>query len=269
MGLHWLYRLTLEHWHLSNIVFWSKNRVHFSIYLGFKICLSPTFHSFSYTYIYFGILISYPVTLEFLHRWSYFGEGNCNPLQYSCLENPLDRGGWWAAVYGVIQSRTWLKRLSMHACIEEGNSNPLQCSCLENPRDRGAWWAAVYGVTQSWTRLKRLSSGCIISLNSNSICLLFLFAYLIVLVRHLAPFWTEVVKASKHHCLVIRIGDVFSVTPSVGDLSLFSFFLACQEVCQFYQSLKRNSIWFHWFFSPVVFAVLCSVLSSGPLISDL
>ena len=35
-----------------------------------------------------------------------------NPLQYSCLENPRDRGAWWAAVYGVAQSRTRLKRLS-------------------------------------------------------------------------------------------------------------------------------------------------------------
>ena len=86
------------------------------------------------------------------------GEGNGNPLQCSCLENPRDRGAWWAAVYGVAQSRTRLKRLSMHACIGKGNGNPLQCSCLENPRDRGAWWAADYGVAQSQTRLKRLSS---------------------------------------------------------------------------------------------------------------
>ena len=40
------------------------------------------------------------------------GEGNGNPLQCSCLENPGDGGAWWAAVYGVAQSRTWLKRLS-------------------------------------------------------------------------------------------------------------------------------------------------------------
>ena len=86
------------------------------------------------------------------------GEGNGNPLQYSCLENPLCRGAWWAAVHGVAQSQSRLKRLSMHACIGEGNGNALQCSCLENPRDRGARWAAVYGVAQSWTRLKRLSS---------------------------------------------------------------------------------------------------------------
>ena len=45
------------------------------------------------------------------------GEGNGNPLQYSCLENPVDGGAWWAAICGVSQSRTQLKRLSMHACM--------------------------------------------------------------------------------------------------------------------------------------------------------
>ena len=43
---------------------------------------------------------------------SCIGEGNGNPLQCSCLENPRDGGAWWAAVYGVTQSRTRLKRLS-------------------------------------------------------------------------------------------------------------------------------------------------------------
>ena len=36
------------------------------------------------------------------------GEGNSTPLQYSCLENPMDGGAWWAAVHGVAKSRTWL-----------------------------------------------------------------------------------------------------------------------------------------------------------------
>ena len=40
------------------------------------------------------------------------GEGNGNPLQYSCLENPMEGGACWAAVYGVAQSRTRLKQLS-------------------------------------------------------------------------------------------------------------------------------------------------------------
>ena len=42
------------------------------------------------------------------------GEGNGNPLQYSCLENPLNRGAWWALVHRVTKSWTRLRRLSMH-----------------------------------------------------------------------------------------------------------------------------------------------------------
>ena len=48
----------------------------------------------------------------FFHLYAPRGEGNGNPLQYSCLENPMDRGAWWATVLGVAKSRT---RLSMHA----------------------------------------------------------------------------------------------------------------------------------------------------------
>ena len=54
-------------------------------------------------------------TTERLHFYfspSCIGEGNGNPLQCSCLENPRDGGAWWAAVYGVAQSWTRLKRLS-------------------------------------------------------------------------------------------------------------------------------------------------------------
>jgi len=50
--------------------------------------------------------------LHFHFSLSCIGEGNGNPLQSSCLENPRDRGAWWAAVYGVAQSRTRLKWLS-------------------------------------------------------------------------------------------------------------------------------------------------------------
>ena len=51
------------------------------------------------------------------------GEGNGNPLQYSCLENPVDRGAWWAAVHEVAKSRTWLSNftftLHFHALEKE------------------------------------------------------------------------------------------------------------------------------------------------------
>ena len=50
--------------------------------------------------------------LHFHFSLSYIGEGNGNPLQCSCLETPRDGGAWWAAIYGVTQSQTQLKRLS-------------------------------------------------------------------------------------------------------------------------------------------------------------
>ena len=50
--------------------------------------------------------------LPFHVSLSCIGEGNGNPLQCSCLENPRDGGAWWAAIYGISQSRTRLKRLS-------------------------------------------------------------------------------------------------------------------------------------------------------------
>ena len=53
--------------------------------------------------------------LHFHFSLSCIGEGNGNPLQCSCLENPRDGGAWWTAVYGVAQSRTRLKRLSKQA----------------------------------------------------------------------------------------------------------------------------------------------------------
>ena len=53
--------------------------------------------------------------LHFHFSLSCMGEGNGNPLQCSCLENPRDGGAWWAAVYGVTQSRTRLKRLEAAA----------------------------------------------------------------------------------------------------------------------------------------------------------
>ena len=87
------------------------------------------------------------------------------PLQYSCLENPMGGGAWWAAVRGVTT-----ERVSFHfslSCIGEGNGNPLQCSCLENPRDGGAWWAAVYGVRHDWSDLAA-AAAVIITININN-----------------------------------------------------------------------------------------------------
>ena len=58
--------------------------------------------------------------LHFHFSLSCIGEGNGNPLQCSCLKNPRDGEAWWAAVYGVTQSRTRLKWLSSSSSLAEG-----------------------------------------------------------------------------------------------------------------------------------------------------
>ena len=76
-------------------------------------------------------------TTERLHfhlSLSYIGEGNGNLLQCSCLENPRDGGAWWAAVYGVAQSQTRLKRLS---------SSSISGTFVRWPAGVGLWLGAV------------------------------------------------------------------------------------------------------------------------------
>ena len=61
------------------------------------------------------------------------GEGNGNPLQYSCLENPRDGGTCWAAIYGVAQSQTRLKRLSSSSSTLNYLQSKIPCRSLLKP----------------------------------------------------------------------------------------------------------------------------------------
>ena len=80
------------------------------------------------------------------------GEGNGTPLHSSCLENPMDRGAWWAAVRSVAKSRTRLSNFTFtfhfHALAKEmaTHSSVLAWRILGMGE---AWWAAVYGAAQS------------------------------------------------------------------------------------------------------------------------
>ena len=119
--------------------------------------------------------------------------GNGTPLQCSCLENPMDGGAWWAAVYGVAQSWTWMsnftftfhfhaleKEMAIHSSVLAwripGMGDPgglpsmgshrvghdwsdlaiSQYSYLENSMDKWIWWATVHGVENSRTWLSNL-----------------------------------------------------------------------------------------------------------------
>ena len=79
------------------------------------------------------------------------GEGNGTPLQYSCLENPMDGGAWWATVHGVAKSRTRLSDFTFtfhfHALEKEMATHSSVLAWII-PGTGGAWWAAVSGVAE-------------------------------------------------------------------------------------------------------------------------
>ena len=79
--------------------------------------------------------------------------GTCNPLQYSCLENPMDRGTWWITVHWVAKNQTWLKWLSAHidSFYFERRGTKAQgqgiCRFL-------SWFQVPFAVTWQWGRLE-------------------------------------------------------------------------------------------------------------------
>ena len=73
--------------------------------------------------------------LRFHFSFSCIGEGNGNPLQCSCLENPRDGGAWWAAVSGVTQSRTRLKQLGSSS----SSSTPIRMAFIKKTTNNNGW----------------------------------------------------------------------------------------------------------------------------------
>ena len=107
----------------------SKNLDQKQIFLIFKSCVTFKFYSCKSHGTLHPLLIDVICSCFLSSRYQaccigFRGEGNGNPLQYSCLENPRDRGAQWAAVYGVAQSWTRLKRLSSSSSIG------FRCGCL-------------------------------------------------------------------------------------------------------------------------------------------
>ena len=109
--------------------------------------------------------------LHFHFSLSRIGEGNGNPLQCSCLENPRDGGAWWADVYGVVQSRTRLKRLSSSSSssskVQKVLSGGLSSVVTKMSTIRNTWsgpWIAnrqappiAFLFLESWRALRKLN----------------------------------------------------------------------------------------------------------------
>ena len=90
-----------------------------------------------------------------------FGEGNGTPLQYSCLENPMDGGPWWATVHGVAKSRTRLSGFTFtfhFRALEKEMATHSSVLAWRIPGTGEPGGLLSIGVAQSRTRLKRLSS---------------------------------------------------------------------------------------------------------------
>ena len=77
------------------------------------------------------------------------GEGNGNPLQYSCLENPMERGAWWAAVHGVAKSRTRLSGFTFTLICFVCMLSLQSCLTLCNPMDCSPPGSSVHGILQA------------------------------------------------------------------------------------------------------------------------
>ena len=88
--------------------------------------------------------------LHFHFSLSCIGEGNGNPLQCSCLENPRDGGAWWAAIYGVTQSRTGLKQLSSSYFPGGANGKELACQCRRCKRRGFDSWIGKIPWRRKW-----------------------------------------------------------------------------------------------------------------------
>ena len=93
------------------------------------------------------------------HDWatslSCIGEGNGNPLQCSCLENPRDEGAWWATVHRVTQSRTRLKRLSSSSSSRAFTVIPFMDMCMLNVAKKVIYLPHEHVL--SWGQIRFLS----------------------------------------------------------------------------------------------------------------
>ena len=110
------------------------------------------------------------VRLNFGGLQNHCREGNGTPLQYFCLENPMDRGRLQSM--GSIESDT-TEQLHFHfplSCIGEGKWQPTPVFLPGESQGWEAWWAAVYGVPQSRTQLKRLSSSSSSKITADGDC---------------------------------------------------------------------------------------------------
>ena len=128
----------------------------------FFLCLWKELYGFSFIVCWYGELHwLFSLNQAYSHR-----EGNGTPLQYSCLENPMDRGAWWAAIHGVSNSRTQLSDLTWLTFSFSVVSNSLQPHGMHHTRP--------LSTTNSWKLLKLMSIELVMPPNHVILCRPFL-----------------------------------------------------------------------------------------------
>ena len=182
--------------------------------------------------------------LPFHFSLSCIGEGNGNPLQCSCLENPRDRGAWWAAIYGVVQSQTRLKRLSSSRWTSCRCSVAESCLTLFDPMDCSTPGSSVLYHLQSLLRFRSIESVML----SNHLIL----CHLLLLVPSIFP---SIRIFSNESAFLIRWPKYWSfrvsTSPSNGFSGLISFrndwfdFLAVQGTLRIF---SNTTVQKHQFF---------------------
>ena len=135
----------------SQPIFWSLETSHCFIFSSFE---SPLWHLLPIEdcFVYFeNLLCSIAPS---------FGEGNGTPLQYSCLENPMEGGAWWLQSMGSLRvGHDWETSHSLFTFMHWRRKwQPTPVFLPGESQGRGSLVGCPYGVAQSWTRLRWLSS---------------------------------------------------------------------------------------------------------------
>ena len=126
------------------------------------------------------------------------GREHGNPLQYSCLENPVDRGAWWATVHSVAQSQTQLKQLSTHA---------IWAVCVSSSCST---WLPILGMGSLFNCLMALICVSLITSDLKNLFMCLFATHVFSLVKYQIFSSLKKIELSSY-CLVIRVLSAFHV----------------------------------------------------------
>ena len=172
-----------------------------------------------------------------LYPVGYFiGEGNGTPLQYSCLENPMDRGAWWAAVHGVARSRTRLSNLTFtfhfHA-LEKEMATHSSVLALRIPGTGKPVGCSLWGRTESNTTeaTQQQQQQVILYMMAHT------FSFTVLLYAPPLPLPTDSHQFVLYICEAGYVCLLYSLVLHISDNRIFSLLLT--------YFTKHNTSWAH------------------------